>query len=149
MKDEFGNEAPYDFKNILFNGMYTFDTVGAGGYDGQPGEDASMSVVYNVHNNVIKPYIKGGIQYLNCNTFRGESFYNNTFDYGCNKNILATDCHDNKFEIGCEYNEVEVSCSGNTFPKYTTYEHMAANTKNTIVGAESEVLDSAFFDSLY
>ena len=28
MQDEFGNEAPYDFKNILINSKYTFgDTI--------------------------------------------------------------------------------------------------------------------------
>lgn len=29
MKDEWGNECPYDFKNILFNGNYTFQNVQA------------------------------------------------------------------------------------------------------------------------
>jgi hypothetical protein len=35
MKDEHGNECPYDFKNILFNGYYTFSyTVNDVIYDG-------------------------------------------------------------------------------------------------------------------
>lgn len=46
MKDEFGNEASYDFKNILIDGQYTFGTS----------EDYSMSGdIYRVYNNKIAP----------------------------------------------------------------------------------------------
>ena len=46
MKDEFGNEASYDFKNILIYGQYTFGTS----------QDYSMSGdIYRVYNNKLAP----------------------------------------------------------------------------------------------
>lgn len=45
MKDEFGNEAPYDFKHIKFNDLYTF---------GNEDEDYSLNGFENgVYNNII------------------------------------------------------------------------------------------------
>lgn len=55
MKDEFGNELPYDFKNILFyvNGSY-FPT---------------FSGNLTARNVVVKPWIENGTQHLNQNIF--------------------------------------------------------------------------------
>ena len=50
LKDEFGNEAPYDFKNILFNGKYTFNTVIGG-------KNVDASLYPECNNNIIKPFI--------------------------------------------------------------------------------------------
>ena len=67
MKDEFGNEAPYDFKHIQFEGLYTF---------GNETEDYSLDgFENNVYNNkIMKPIDK---QYNRVN-FSERNTYGNT-----------------------------------------------------------------------
>jgi len=49
MKDDHDNEAPYDFKNILFDGHYTFSYVTSSGEI----QDASVQLT-NCYANKIK-----------------------------------------------------------------------------------------------
>lgn len=67
MKDEFGNEAPYDFKHIKFNNLYTF---------GNETEDYSLNGFDNkVYNNkIMKPI---DTQYNRIN-FSEKNVYGNT-----------------------------------------------------------------------
>ena len=67
MKDEFGNEAPYDFKHIQFEGLYTF---------GNETEDYSLNGFENkVYNNkIMKPI---DTQYNRIN-FSEKNVYGNT-----------------------------------------------------------------------
>lgn len=69
MQDEFGNEAPYDFKNILFNSLFTFNNYT---------EDASLKS--NCYNNKIEPcYITNEdkkVQDLNFITIEGYNTHN-------------------------------------------------------------------------
>lgn len=67
MKDEFGNEAPYDFKHIKFEGLYTFGTEV---------EDYSLNGFENsVYNNkILKPIDS---QYNRIN-FSEKNVYGNT-----------------------------------------------------------------------
>ena len=73
MRDKNNNEAPYDFKNILFNGHYTFDLGGS---------DFSGSC----YNNTIQPVYENGKQVLNRVTFQNtndsDACNNNFVDYG-------------------------------------------------------------------
>lgn len=48
MTDSRGNSAPYDFKNLLFGGKYTFNGIDSGEL-----EDATMNSVYKIADNKI------------------------------------------------------------------------------------------------
>lgn len=108
MCDENGNSAPYDFKNILFGGLYTF---------GCYGEDFSMNGVY-CRNNEIRPYVVYGVQTLNGNIL--DNLYegdcrNNFFDYDCHDNYLVDNCNGNRFASGCYGNILYYNCNNNDF----------------------------------
>ena len=134
MIDEYGNDCPYDFKNIQFKVgdkyFYTFTFVEAesdlnglvydvsckyGGYSG------------SVYNNVINRYISNNIQYLNGITFIsyayyeggeyrfGYNFYNNTFGNNCYNNTFFNNCYNNTFGTNCYNNTFDNHCQSNTF----------------------------------
>lgn len=92
MKDEFNNEVPYDFKNILFingtNDVPTFDR--------------------EAHNVVIKPWIEQGVQHLNKNVFTGSSgstiIDNVFFDNNAHDNTIEGDAINCKIGKYCYYN---------------------------------------------
>lgn len=109
MKDEYGNECSYDFKNIMFtdnrNGSvrtrFTFDSYG---------KDATVESS-NVHNNIIKE-CRGDPNMLEL------SF--NVFDIGAvytEGNVLGLNCRDNTFvtavTTACNFNVLKNECSGN------------------------------------
>lgn len=72
MKDEFGNEAPYDFKHIKFSNLYTF---------GNEEEDYSLNGFENgVYNNVIMKPIDGNYNRMNISS---KNTYGNTFYPSC------------------------------------------------------------------
>ena len=119
MKDEFGNEAPYDFKDILIDMhgenlyRYTFSNGGAT----QPDEvDLSLDGKNNeVYNNVIKPYTVLGANTLNMIVIQGIGNNNNTFNNDCHNIALADNCAGNTFGNGCVDIALLSSCSANTF----------------------------------
>ena len=143
MIDEYGNDCPYDFKNIKFtkpifsetdtpdsNFYYTFSYYES--YDSSI-NDCSVynNVAHNVYDNVIKPYyyFGGGDQILNRilfiisdiyigtiakNTF-GTQCYDNTFGTQCYDNTFGNDCYNNKFGNSCYDNTFGSSCHNNTF----------------------------------
>lgn len=90
MKDEFGNECPYDFKNIMFydyatsKDFYTFECEG----------DGTITNPWNFRNNSIGKYfvVENNKQTLN-NIILVKNATNNTF---------ANDCHDCKFDVPLE-----------------------------------------------
>ena len=75
MKDEWGNECPYDFKNIKFNNTFTFSS----------GDSTDMSLYGLASQNIIKPYLFTNIKYrLNDITFRTNgSVIGNVFGPNC------------------------------------------------------------------
>lgn len=75
MKDEWGNECPYDFKNIKFNNKFTFSS----------GDSTDMSLYGLASQNIIKPYLFTNIKYrLNDITFRTNgNVIGNTFGPNC------------------------------------------------------------------
>ena len=138
MKDEFNNECPYDFKNILFtrtisdhyyHNAYTFSNgVDYAFTDGSLSKEASI----NCYNNIIKPRYNGGNRALelNFNVIMSSSTsshigffdnifeidcYNNTFKY-CTyttQNIFKQGCNNNYFGSNIGQNQFGVYCSGN------------------------------------
>jgi len=132
MVDEFDNDVPYDFKNILFTksgkytNAYTFSYT-----EDSVIKDASLSLSNGCYGNSMKEYLLGGKQQLNfnvfysssvsvsslmcyCNTF-GYDCYNNTFREGCSCNTFISNCRNNIFGESCSYNTFNGSCFNNTF----------------------------------
>lgn len=128
MIDEWGNDCPYDFKNIKFTKpiisetdtpdsklYYTFCNYTV---NGSIIKDASIYINnYNVYNNVIKPYYVNGKQSLNRILFIGNNcdFYSNTFGDNCFNNKFGNHCNRNKFGDNCYSNAFGDNCYSNTF----------------------------------
>ena len=133
MIDEFGNDCPYDFKNIQFyrehdttTGLYSNISNST---DGTPcytfssatpdstGKfaDTSLSISNNVYSNVIKEYISSNKQTLNNICFFGTNCYCNTFGNECKNNTFGEYCYNNTFGNGCSANTFGYSCSSNVF----------------------------------
>ena len=115
MKDEWGNECPYDFKNIQFKKysifLYTF------------GGTTDDSLTGSCHHNVMMEYILNSVLTLNFNTFGNSCNYNtfgnsctsNTFGNNCSYNSFGDNCYSNTFGIGCSSNTFGIGCIFNTF----------------------------------
>lgn len=136
MIDEWGNEAPYDFKNILFtkdgkyNNAYTFSFT-----ESSLIKDASMygrdsNVV--CHDNVIKEYINGNKQALNFNVFYSDS---STLD--AKNNIFGKDCHDNTFGIHTKGNKFDEECYNNVMGSYLQYCEFGESSYDNELGQHS------------
>ena len=107
MKDEWGNECPYDFKNIKFSksgvytSTYTFST--AKNY----GNDASIDITKKCYKNIIKEYVVNNIRQLNFIVFYTTSSsyvtaaYNNYFDRNCHDIYGDNNCIDNTIGENC------------------------------------------------
>ena len=77
MKDEFGNEASYDFKHIKFNNLYTF---------GNEEEDYSLNGFENgVYNNVIMKPTDSNYNRMNISS---KNTYGNTFYPSCRDCVI-------------------------------------------------------------
>lgn len=101
MKDEYCNEATYDFKNIKYDGFYTFsyiinDTV----YDG--------SVKYGRycnHNSIEADQLTYAYKGLSKVYFK-----NTSTSAECNNNIIGNNCWDIHFGSGCKNNVIGPEC---------------------------------------
>ena len=133
MIDEFGNDCPYDFKNIQFyrrwdydkqlwcaisnniTGVpcYTFSSEGNG--DTTSFTDMSLSASNNVYSNVIKEYISSNKQTLNNICFFGTLCNKNTFGADCRENTFGNKCSSNAFGGGCYSNSFGNECISNSF----------------------------------
>ena len=118
MIDEFGNDCPYDFKNIQFyrqwneakqlwstisNGAvgvpcYTFSSKG----DSSATEftDTTLMLDRQVYDNTIKAGTLSN-QVLNNNCFFGDGCYGNTFESSCSYNTFGNNCQNNSFGSNC------------------------------------------------
>lgn len=133
MIDEWNNDCPYDFKNIMFiryiNPSVGVSIVQNGGlrslcytfsiYSGNSIKDYSVYKPDNdtfdnfVYNNVIGRRNEfEGIQKLNNNVFFNEFSYGNGACYG---NNLCINCYDNTFCGNCYNNTFGNYCHNNTF----------------------------------
>lgn len=134
IKDEFNNECPYDFKNIMFKYddkyYYTFSFISDNDYV----EDLILrqdltndeGLRYGTYCNIIKPYYPESkilTQSLNNNIFifNGLKYeyygcYNNIFNVNCCNNIIYCSCFvSNTFGSYCQSNIFEDTCEFNTF----------------------------------
>ena len=135
--DEFGNDCPYDFKNIMFKRTtewlskhadwctnvlgasptnerryFTFSLVDSN-FNG-----SDLSINYRngqkylkFCQNKIAPYYSGGVQRLNSNVFVLKTLN----DTGCSNNTFGIGCINNTFGIGCSNNTFGIGCINNTF----------------------------------
>ena len=112
MIDEFGNDCPYDFKNITFfkeNGqvdywLYTFNS--------NTNTDNSMDG--GAYGNVIKPYRTDDTMHINNIKF-SNNCYNNTFGNYSYSNSVDDHSYSNSFGTDCKYNTFGKNCYNNTF----------------------------------
>lgn len=112
MIDEFGNDVPYDFKNILFTrpnsyqNAYTFSYTENGVI-----KDASILGKHKkCYDNIIKKYVDAAEhnrQALNFNVFYSTSdmfvCHSNTFGADCHNNTFGNSCSSSTFGNGCSY----------------------------------------------
>ena len=119
MRDDKGNEAPYDFKNLKFqvntsdildtNFYYTFDLTYEIG-DVIVNEDISVTEK-NCYSNVIHKRIKNNSQLPNYIVF----INNDKNNINCHSNIFSENCYYNRFGNNCFGNTFDVDCSENVF----------------------------------
>ena len=141
MKDEWGNECPYDFKNIKFYNdewgtyVYTFTWIDDS-YNvmdttvfGNNGTLTYYGEIFGVYGNVIKPYMEmiydedsgdfiATKQSLNNITFISDYGYEgegNDGFCGCYNNSFGNCCHNNSFSNCCHNNIFGNSCNNNIF----------------------------------
>ena len=141
MIDEFGNDCPYDFKNIQFKHpndernypyyYYTFASDNA-----EANTDNSLSISNKVYSNKILPCISGIKQSINRILFIGSECYGNTFGNDCYKNTFGSGCQYNTFENVCYTNTFGNNCTKNTFG-HRCYKIILGNScNNNIIGNE-------------
>lgn len=131
MIDEWGNECPYDFKNMLFtkvnvySAAYTFNKFASGDASNM---DHSLNGTY-CHGNKIKAAISN-LRTLNFIVFLNGSTTsyceNNTFENNCSNNTLGNNCSNNTFGK---------NCSNNTFGGNCIYNRIGGNCIGINVGA--------------
>ena len=104
MIDEWGNDCPYDFKNILFTksntytAAYTFNKFVSGD---TANSDFSLLGGY-CYSNIIKTYCNNSaLHHLNFIVFLNTSLDTTS---GCYLNIFEGDCQNNTFNNGCKCN---------------------------------------------
>lgn len=138
MIDEFGNDCPYDFKNIQFarysnSGSYTdFTTTTSASPVYKYTFDKSLMTASTTvdatltsglcFDNVIKQYMTsdGKIHLNNIvfyvdNTTTKEQTYGNVFDNDCYNFTFGKACQGNSFGILCHDNTFNISCQKNIF----------------------------------
>lgn len=99
MKDEFCNEAPYDFKNIMFNvvdsdityHLYTFNIS-----TGQGQEPLDWSMTYTCNHNIIDECFENGTYVRRLNNVIFQS--NNSMSL-CEFNTIGQNSYDIKFNV--------------------------------------------------
>ena len=133
MKDEWGNECSYDFKNIQFKHpkdtttypdyYYTFSTVINGTVT-----DHSMLQGY-CYGNTMKEYVISTTLCLNNNVFINTSKTNS-----CSSNSFGNGCYDNSFGNNCTNNSFGNSCSGDSFGNGCSSNSFGNNCSNNSFG---------------
>jgi hypothetical protein len=132
MIDEFGNDCPYDFKNIKFknpldttdeNYYFTFSDTSDGEIKDATISQIEKDVPGKCSNNVIGYYlsVSGDMCVypydIPKNIFKNGDFYfvNNTLGNNCYNNLFVSYyCLNNTFGNGCYHNTFDGTCVGNT-----------------------------------
>lgn len=160
MRDEWGNECGYDFKNIQFyknidsltTYYYTFSWINATNII----EDLSVMGIsledfdgyhLGVHNNKIEPYSNkdgsntGNLFVLNYNTLVSKystlsgvflGYYANYFSVNCYNNLLRDSCSYNIFNPYSTGIQLFYNCNHNVFFGYNLSIQVGANSSNNI-----------------
>lgn len=134
MKDEWGNECPYDFKNIQFyrsiNGTdqpcFTFTWAEV---NNNTIFDASL--IGRTLNNVIPPLFVGGKQELNYITFVNDGAY-----FGTRDNVFGKSCYNISFGNNCSYNSLGNNCSNIRFGDNTQSNTLGNGINNITVAVD-------------
>ena len=144
MKDEWNNECPYDFKNIKFNGYYTFSST----YGGST-SDFSLNTNGRCRDNKIGKWMHSTqrLFYLNriyfINTGQNSNCNSNVFADDCCDNVFGSDCCVNSFDYGCQLNSFGdictlnnfgVMCQHNTFGNDFSSNDLHNNCSNNVFG---------------
>lgn len=127
MIDEWGNDCPYDFKNILFTksntytAAYTFNKFASGD---TANSDFSLLEGY-CYGNVIEPYGYGYTisHILNFIVFLNTSIGTNS---GCYSNTFKENCKDNTFNNGCKRNSFGANTQNCNFGNNCTDNNLSA-----------------------
>ena len=159
MKDEFGNEAYYDFKNIRFtkSGQYTDAYTFSYTYtdpetDVETLEEATTTdpetSTNSVRFNRILPSVTYGTLSLPSNVFLSEMDYaryygnvlmdgcrENRFDNDCNMNVLGAHCDGNRFYQTCEQNSLDANCSSNVLGMECCFNRLDCGCQNNVIDA--------------
>ena len=173
MIDEFNNDCPYDFKNIMFTRMlktphlltkeeseansysdcYTFTWIDSNnilrdaslkGFEGN-GSAINGEIVGNVYSNIIKSY--------NVNTYDGggvivtQTLNNIVFLSSARYDSVYYGCYNNIFANGCCNNSFNNECYNNTFGNRCYNNFFGNNCYNNTFG--NSCTDNTFGNNCY
>lgn len=151
MIDEFGNDCPYDFKNIMFknpldttdeNYYFTFSDTSDGEIKDATISQIEKGVPGKCSNNVIGYYlsVSGDMCVypydIPKNIFKNGDFYfvNNTLGNNCYNNLFVSYyCLNNTFGNGCYHNTFDGTCVGNTLGN-NCYDNKFNNARYNTLG---------------
>ena len=144
MIDEWGNDVPYDFKNILFKHpnnittysdyYYTFTVIFSGVVN-----DKSLEENY-CYGNTMSRYVVLNRQRVNGNVFinrTGDFCSSNTFGDNCSSNTFESNCNGNTFGDNCSSNTFESNCNGNTFVSFCINNKVYTGVSVTLVSTQA------------
>ena len=156
MKDEFGNECPYDFKNIQFkrykitacsiatwlvNKYYGIKNVGSSYsidqndskyyYTFNYGECNDDTLSRNSHHNIIPSNNNGAWNNI---VFIGGKCYENKFGVENFNMTFGGYCYNNTFGTNCNYNTFGTYCYSNIFGNYCNYNTFGNGCYNNTFG---------------
>lgn len=154
MRDEWGNEAPYDFKNALFNGhvlgltdymgtpltdyYYTFSIDNGSIMDASTLKFTGSELFYGspiTKNNIITPGSNN--KTIPVNIFFAKDSFDITGVQGIIGNEIGIDSTGNLFFENCTFNKLGPRCKRNKFAEYCTGNIMSDQCCNVILGQSS------------
>lgn len=163
MKDEWGNECPYDFKSIQFRRQVSSGTyTGSGDYtwvytftayditadtylDSWKAHAINPTIKIGAYGNVIKPYITtiGRMGTVLKNNLNDIVFLNKFSEVGepaflCYNNIFEYGCHNITFGDSCYDNYFADGCFSNTFGSNIIRNHIGNEFFGNTVGDNFE-----------
>lgn len=149
MKDEYNNEAPYDFKSILFNNQFTFDLYINSTHTDYSIHTNASSYCYNnkinlfMHNN---KYQLNRIIFKNTSTI--QPCYNNIFGPNCNNISFNYSCYSNSFGSNCYNITLGNQCSLNKFGDNCYDINMSGGKKTYTINNTTTTLSASTFPIL-
>ena len=149
MIDDFGNDCPYDFKNIQFyrkfskvrklwctiptdnTGVPCYTFSSSGDSSTASFTDMSLSTSNDVYSNVIKEYIKYDKQTHSKQNLNNICF----FGLVCNENIFGVNCYENTFGSQCMKNSFGSDCYRNSFRNDLWFSSFGNRCENNSFGS--------------